>query len=154
MQHSLLHPLALAILVVQGVFGSVSPAAVICISHGHGEPIGREDAAGAGSGHCGESKCCTKHTTEVEQRPTVALAPPCEDGCPTCVDIGLPDHEMLTGSRAERPVAAMTAWMTAPALDEAWRAMVLRRALPCATGPPQLSVCPHALIVRSTRLLL
>ncbi|MBX3372214.1 MAG: hypothetical protein KF817_00115 [Phycisphaeraceae bacterium] len=151
MRHPLAHLPALLILLVHAVLGTVSPAAVICVSHAR---TGGPPGGGMPAGGCGQHACCTADASTGEAPQSIALSVPCDAGCPGCVDIRLPDLDMLGASRAAPdtpvpdPCSRALPQLDAPGLPpgpSAW---------PPATGPPRRAGCPHRAVLRSTRLLL
>lgn len=146
------HYLALVALLVQGVLGSVAPAAALCLHFGACNlPV----ETGAEDDDCSKGVCCSReHDAEsTEARSTLALTVPCDDDCDDCVDISLPDVEMVLvkpeSAGAEVPATALPIAFAVLDLEGA-----LRRPLVQAVGPPEGHACLHRLVISSTRLLI
>lgn len=144
----LIHMLALIGLLVQGTIGVVAPMGGVCFSASH--LTCHTSAHDASESHVA---CCA--TEAAMDRPHTMLSPPCDDGCPSCVDLQLLDDAAWCSARAgviDALDAAVFAVVPACVMSG-----VIEPSLhvhPQGTGPPGLRACPHALQVKTTRLLL
>lgn len=148
--------MALFALLVQGAFGSVAPFAVLCVHHGscgHSRVV-EEVATG-----CGVHGCCGSHPQDQQEeradtRPTIAIAPPCDDGCLSCVDVPLPDLDLALTDRVEIHSKDLGAYSPSAVMMGVHIERIVTGSLPPTTGPPEHLACLHAPVIRSTRLLI